>query len=169
MSTTATLPAGASAADAPASAPASAAPRGIPAARRVRGFAHWLAEPTPAAVPLLRKRVRAVLAGWPVRAEVADVVLLAVSELAGNVVQHAAAGGRMRIGLALDGGWLRLEVADQGAGSPRLSNPAEEVDPDAENGRGLLIVQLLAVEAGGELHFLAGEFGASARVLLPVA
>ncbi|MFE2549413.1 ATP-binding protein [Streptomyces sp. NPDC059355] len=179
MLTTATLPVGTSAAGASASASAPGAPAGTPAwgvpiggaptALRVRASAHWVAEPTPAAVPLLRTRVRAVLAGWPVRAEVADVLLLAVSELAGNVVQHAAAGGRMRIGLALDGGWLRLEVADQGVRPPRLPNPAEEVDPDSESGRGLLIVQLLAVEAGGELHVVAGEFGACACVLLPVA
>ncbi|MFE5540056.1 ATP-binding protein [Streptomyces sp. NPDC056492] len=163
----------AAAAVAPASAPAVAAPAsprvvGAPASPRVRGFAHWVARPTPAAVPVLRARVRAVLAGWPVSAEVADVLLLAVSELAGNVVQHAAAGGRMRVGLAFDGGRLRLEVADQGGRPPLLPDPAAEVDPDAESGRGLLIVQLLAAEAGGELHVVANEFGTAVRVFLPV-
>ncbi|WP_051696297.1 ATP-binding protein [Streptomyces sp. NRRL S-244] len=165
MLTTATLPAEAGA----AGATASAATPGAPASLRVRGSAHWVAEPAPAAVPLLRTRVRAVLAGWPVSAEVADVLLLAVSELAGNVVQHAAAGGRMRVGLAFDGGWLRLEVADQVVRPPRPPRLAEEVDPDAESGRGLLIVQLLAAEAGGELSFSAGEFGTTVRVFLPAS
>ncbi|WP_051805476.1 ATP-binding protein [Streptomyces sp. NRRL F-2747] len=172
MLTTATLPARAIPSGAPAGAVVAGAPVGAPPVTtagpsRVRGSAHWVAEPVPAAVPLLRTRVRSVLAGWPVRAEVADVLLLAVSELAGNAVRHAAAGGRMRIGLTFDGGWLRLEVADQGVRPPRLPDPAEEVDPDSESGRGLLIVQLLAVEAGGELHVLAGEFDVTVRVFLP--
>ncbi|KOU14930.1 hypothetical protein ADK52_36305 [Streptomyces sp. WM6372] len=118
---------------------------------------------------MLRTRVRAVLEGWPVPAEAADVLLLAVSELAGNVVQHAAAGGRMRVGLSFDGGRLWLEVADRGVRQPRPPHPADEVDPDAESGRGLLIVQLLAAEAGGELSVVASESGTSVRVFLPVA
>ncbi|MFK0046607.1 ATP-binding protein [Streptomyces sp. NPDC090741] len=165
MLTTATLPADAGAAGAAARTAAVGAP--VSPRLRIRGFARWVAEPAPAAVPLLRTRVRAVLEGWPVSAEVADVLLLAVSELAGNVVQHAAAGGRMRVGLTFDGGRLRLEVVDQGARPPRPPHPAEEVDPDAESGRGLLIVQLLVAEAGGELSVVADEFGTSVRVCLP--
>ncbi|MFF4294459.1 ATP-binding protein [Streptomyces vinaceus] len=175
MLTTAAFPAEAAAAGAPAaSAPAIGAPSGpldigAPASPRARTFAHWAAEPVPAAVPILRARVRSVLAGWPVSAEVVDVLLLAVSELAGNVVQHAAAGGRMRVGLAFDGGRLRLEVADQGLRPPRLPDPAEEIDPGAEGGRGLLIVQLLVAEAGGELSVVTSEFGTAVRVLLPAS
>ncbi|MFK0234889.1 ATP-binding protein [Streptomyces vinaceus] len=175
MLTTATFPAEAAAAGAPAAnvaavgAPSGPLDIGAPASPRARTFAHWAAEPVPAAVPILRARVRAVLAGWPVSAEVADVLLLAVSELAGNVVQHAAAGGRMRVGLTFGGGRLRLEVADRGVRPPWLPDPAGEVDPAAESGRGLLIVQLLVVEAGGELSVVAGEFGTAVRVLLPVS
>ncbi|MFI6143994.1 ATP-binding protein [Streptomyces sp. NPDC051109] len=167
MLTTATLPAGAGAAGAVADTAAVGAPDSP--RLRIRGFAHWVAEPAPAAVPLLRTRVRAVLEGWPVSAEAVDVLLLAVSELAGNVVQHAAAGGRMRVGLSIDGGWLRLEVADQGVRPSRPPHPADEVDPGAESGRGLLIVQLLAAEAGGELSVAASESGTSVRVFLPVS
>ncbi|CAM5315408.1 ATP-binding protein [Streptomyces avidinii] len=61
-----------------------------------RGFGHWAADPTAAAVPLIRSRVRALLEGWQIASEIADVLLLAVSELAGNVVLHAAVG-RMRV------------------------------------------------------------------------
>ncbi len=187
MFTTATLPAGAASAAAvpaqPAGAPApvpaltlalapasAPAPAPAPAPARVRSFAHWAVEPTAVAVPLVRARVRAVLEGWRIAAEAVDVLLLAVSELAGNVVQHAAAAtGRMRVGVAFGGGWLRLEVTDQGTGLPRLPHPAAEIDPDAESGRGLLIVQLLAAEAGGELSVVAAGFGTSVRVCLPVA
>ncbi|MFI6001502.1 ATP-binding protein [Streptomyces sp. NPDC051366] len=175
MFTTATLPAEAASVAAvpaqPAGAPASvSAPVPAPAPARVRSFARWAVEPTAVAVPLLRARVRAVLEGWRIAAEAVDVLLLAVSELAANVVRHAAAAtGRMRVAVAFGGGWLRLEVADQGARLSRLPHPAAEIAPDAESGRGLLIVQLLTTEAGGELSVVAGEFGTSVRVCLPVA
>ncbi|WP_369779478.1 ATP-binding protein [Streptomyces sp. R33] len=175
MFTTATLPAGAAPAAAvpaqPAGAPASTSTRPpAPAPAPVGGFAQWAVEPTAVAVPLLRARVRVVLEGWRIAAGPADVLLLAVSELAGNVVQHAAAAtGRMRVGVTFGGRWLRLEVADRGSRLPRLPHPAIEIDPDAESGRGLLIVRLLAAEAGGELSVMADEFGTFVRVCLPVA
>ncbi|MFD9337116.1 ATP-binding protein [Streptomyces sp. NPDC060028] len=135
-----------------------------------RGFARWTAEPTAATVPLLRARVRALLEGWEVAADTADVLLLAVSELVANVVLHAAAApGRMRVSARLGGGWLQLEVADRAPGLPRLPDPAAEVDPDDEHGRGLLIVQLLAAEAGGRLTVTADRFGTAVRVRVPAA
>ncbi|WP_051832451.1 ATP-binding protein [Streptomyces katrae] len=175
MFTAAALPAGAApaaavparAAGGPASAPARTP---APAPARVRGFAHWVVEPTAVAVPQVRARVRAVLEGWRIAAEPADVLLLAVSELAGNVVRHAAAATAwMRVGVSFGGGWLRLEVADRGSRLRGLPHPATEIDPDAESGRGLLIVQLLAAEAGGELSVATREFGTSLCVCLPGA
>ncbi|WP_328761731.1 MULTISPECIES: ATP-binding protein [unclassified Streptomyces] len=151
---------------APAPAPASA-PEPVRAPVRGRGVARWAVEPTVAAVPLVRTRVRVVLEGWRVAAEVVDVLLLAVSELAGNVVQHAATNGRMRVAMVFDGGWLRLEVADQGVRPLRLPHAAAGVDPESESGRGLLIIQLLAAEAGGELSVATDDFGTSVRVVLP--
>lgn len=136
---------------------------------RPRGFDHWAAEPTAATVPLIRSRVRSVLDGWEIAAEIADVLLLAVSELVGNVVLHAADAGRLRVGISLRGGWLQLEVTDGASSLPRLPHPRAEVDPDAEDGRGLLIVHLMATEAGGQLSFKAAEFGKSVRVRVPAA
>ncbi|MEV7728842.1 ATP-binding protein [Streptomyces sp. NPDC087917] len=132
--------------------------------------ARWAAEPTAATVPLIRSRVRTVLDGWRVSADIADVLLLAVSELTGNVVLHAPATSRMRVRIALRGGWFHLEVID-GAFSPArpLPHPRAEVEADAEGGRGLLIVGLLAAESGGELTFTSHEFGNSARVRIPAA
>lgn len=135
-----------------------------------RVFVHWVDSPTAASVPLVRGRVRAALEGWLIAADLADTLLLAVSELVGNVVRHAAATtGRMCVGVSCGEGWLRLEVADGVAALPRLPDPAAEADPDAESGRGLLLVQLMAAEAGGELAVLAHEFGKSVRVRIPVA
>ncbi|MET9610651.1 ATP-binding protein [Streptomyces sp. NPDC006512] len=143
--------------------PAAPAPRHPSSAGR---FVHWVTDPVAATVPQVRARVRDALDDWRVPGELADVLLLAVSELVGNVVRHAAAG-RMRVGVTRGGGWIRLEVADQGAGLPRLPLPRAEADLESEYGRGLLIVQLLAAESGGELSVVAGESGKSVRLRVP--
>ncbi|MFC9820283.1 ATP-binding protein [Streptomyces erythrochromogenes] len=140
----------------------------IPAIPAIRRFVHWVADPDVTSVPQVRARVRATLEAWAVPLDAADVLLLAVSELVGNVVRHAGAG-RMRVGVAAGAGWLRLDVADQAAGLPRLPAPRTEVDPESESGRGLLIVQLMAAEMGGELSVVAHEFGKSVRVRIPAA
>ncbi|MCX5589391.1 ATP-binding protein [Streptomyces erythrochromogenes] len=140
----------------------------IPVIPAIRRFVHWVADPDVTSVPQVRARVRATLEAWAVPLDAADVLLLAVSELVGNVVRHAGAG-RMRVGVAAGAGWLRLDVADQGAGLPRLPAPRAEVDPESESGRGLLIVQLMAAEMGGELSVVAHEFGKSVRVRIPAA
>ncbi|MFD9479675.1 MULTISPECIES: ATP-binding protein [Streptomyces] len=135
----------------------------------VRSFVHWVCDPVAASVPQVRSRVRATLDAWRVPADVVDALLLAVSELVGNVVRHAGGAGRMRVAVAEGGGWLRLEVADRGAGLPRLPAPRSEVDPESEGGRGLLMVQLLAAELGGELSVVAQEFGKAVRVRVPAS
>ncbi|MEU4123516.1 ATP-binding protein [Streptomyces virginiae] len=137
----------------------------IPAVRR---FVRWVADPDVASVPQVRARVRATLEAWAVPLDTADVLLLAVSELVGNVVRHAGTG-RMRVGVALGAGWLLLDVADRGAGLPRLPAPRAQVDPESESGRGLLIVQLMTSELGGELSVVANEFGKTVRVRIPTA
>ncbi|CAM5284369.1 ATP-binding protein [Streptomyces avidinii] len=134
----------------------------------LRSWVHWVPDPDAASVPQVRSRVRATLDGWRVPVEVVDALLLAVSELVGNAVRHAGGGaGRLRVAVVAGGGWLRLEVADQGAGLPRLPAPRAEVDPESECGRGLLMVQLLTAELGGELSVVARESGKCVRVRVP--
>ncbi|MFD7334510.1 ATP-binding protein [Streptomyces violascens] len=116
-----------------------------PGCHRVR----WMARPTVAAVPRLRMSVRAVLDDWRVTPERGELLLLAASELVTNAVRHAgAATGRLGATLALGSGWLRFEVAD---GDPALPDFCRGADVEAEGGRGLVIVGLLAAEAGGGL------------------
>ncbi|MFE5934781.1 ATP-binding protein [Streptomyces sp. NPDC056470] len=134
-----------------------------------QAFVRWIPGPTAAAVPLVRSRVRALLEGWRITSDVTDTFLLAVSELVGNVVRHAAAAtDRMRVAVSRGEDWLRLEVADGAATAPRLREPAE-VDPDSESGRGLLLIQLMTAEAGGELSVLVHDLGKCVRVRLPLA
>ncbi|WP_406510310.1 ATP-binding protein [Streptomyces sp. NBC_00212] len=116
-----------------------------PGCRRAR----WVARPTVAVVPRLRVSVRVVLDDWRVAPERGELLLLAASELVTNAVCHAGAvTSRLSATLALGGGWLRFEVAD---GDPALPDFGQGGDVEAEGGRGLMIVGLLAAEAGGGL------------------
>jgi anti-sigma regulatory factor (Ser/Thr protein kinase) len=110
----------------------------------------------PSAVPSARLHARLVVAEWGL-AELAEVVELAVSEIVTNAVQ-ASAGltasryrGRWRPGRPPVRLWLRsdrervlVEVWDASDQMPRRP----ELDPDAEHGRGLLLVESLSAEWG---------------------
>ncbi|MCF3962044.1 ATP-binding protein [Streptomyces fuscigenes] len=71
-----------------------------------------------------------------------DPARLLVAELAANAVSHGRVQGRdFRLTLRLAGDVLRIEVADaRGERLPELRRPR----PDAESGRGLLLVDALA-------------------------
>jgi anti-sigma regulatory factor (Ser/Thr protein kinase) len=76
--------------------------------------------------------------------ELVDRAMLVASELVTNAVVHTK--GPLRLRLELVAGLLRLAVADQ---SPRLLGlAADPGDPDAEGGRGLLVVDQLASSWG---------------------
>lgn len=91
-----------------------------------------------AAVPILRAVVRRILTGWNIPEAVIDDVELSLSELATNALIHTA--GQVRVRLALRGGTVRLEVADTSTVRPASALPGV----DAEGGRGLAIVAVLA-------------------------
>lgn len=96
----------------------------------------------PRSVPLARRWLTEALGPDP-RYDV-DVARLLLSELATNAVLHARTEMVIRV---LDDGWrLRVEVTDFGRG---LVQP-DPRDPgyDAESGRGLDIVDLLAADWG---------------------
>ena len=92
-----------------------------------------------------------------------------MAELTGNAVRHAApATERLRVTVSHTGGRLRLEVEDGEPTAPALHlAAATEVNPDAESGRGLLIVALLVAEARGQLTVRSHPFGKTVRVCLP--
>lgn len=91
-------------------------------------------------IPLVRQFVRAALLDWACGVPVDDV-LLCVTELATNALVHGVPPGRgFKIELTC-GETLRIEVHDSGGGQVRRD--AEPV-PEAEGGRGLLLVAALA-------------------------
>jgi anti-sigma regulatory factor (Ser/Thr protein kinase) len=75
-----------------------------------------------------------------------DDVMLIVSELLTNALQHS---GTTEITLTLEirDRYLRVTVDD---GEPGYAEPKVDDNPDAESGRGLILVQHLVEEHGGE-------------------
>ncbi|WP_433336401.1 ATP-binding protein [Spirillospora sp. CA-294931] len=101
----------------------------------------------PAAEPSVRaarRRARELLGpAFPGLFEITVVV----SELVTNALRHSRSGegGQVTVRFLAGEGLLRLEVADDGSGGfPRLREPDER----GENGRGLHVVEALALRWG---------------------
>lgn len=104
------------------------------------------------AVSAVRRRARAVLAGWNVSPEIVEDSLLVVSELTTNAIVHALPPAELRLSWSQGGGpsTLRVEVTDGGPVRPAGQPPAG-IDPD-EHGRGEAIVHALATRHGIHVH-----------------
>jgi CheY-like chemotaxis protein len=98
----------------------------------------------PASLAIAREHVRRQLHAWALPSLV-DAVVLVVSELAGNAVEHARSGFGLRLELR-NARVLRVEVVDHGPGSPEL----QRQDTASERGRGLLVVSQLSSSWGIE-------------------
>ncbi|WP_378078361.1 ATP-binding protein [Actinoplanes sichuanensis] len=75
-----------------------------------------------------------------------DDVLIAVSELVQNVSQHTGGGGELSLSATADG--VLIEVADTAVTPPRLRHP----DPRHAGGRGLLLIDAMALDWGTRHH-----------------
>jgi serine/threonine-protein kinase RsbW len=76
--------------------------------------------------------------GWGLKPDRVDLLILAISELVTNTLQHAGGGGRVHVWL--NGGHVVCDVVDAApAGSVRLGQTMPTVD--AVRGRGLAIVE----------------------------
>lgn len=98
---------------------------------------HTLAH-APTSVADARHRLRAALEGADVGESVVYDATLVLSELVSNAVQHGRPlrGGSIEVGWSLDDDRLVLDVRDGGQGDPH----AMPHDPEADRGRGLVIV-----------------------------
>ncbi|MFE6164129.1 ATP-binding protein [Streptomyces sp. NPDC056486] len=123
------------------------------------GFAVAFA-PDESRVAHMRKITTAHLRLWQVPEPTADDVVLAVSELVTNAIQHG--DGAIALKAICSEGRLQVEVTD---GSP---NPAQlnSADDDALSGRGLFLIDALADNWGvsgdgtttwATFRFLAGR------------
>ncbi|SMF56651.1 ATP-binding protein [Streptomyces sp. Amel2xC10] len=115
-------------------------PRGARLARRlaVRHMAEW---------------------GYPPVSDASCAVALVVGELAANAVQHGRTPGHdfgLRLVLDAAAGLVRVEVADAaGEKRPPVTGPSS--CPEGESGRGLLLVDALAVRRGTEARWPVGK------------
>ncbi|MFI0980230.1 ATP-binding protein [Streptomyces sp. NPDC021093] len=91
-------------------------------------------------VPAARAFARWALEDWSMRALVDDV-LLCVSELTTNALEHGVPRGRgFQLRVLAESDLLRIEVHDSGGGTVAVGRPELE----CEYGRGLLLVGLVA-------------------------
>ncbi|MEU0965302.1 ATP-binding protein [Streptomyces sp. NPDC005917] len=115
----------------------------------------WTLAHRPEAAGQARTLAQELLSGWGVAGEVADSVLLTVSELVGNAVQHAQPPLRLGLGCDLAAGLVYVEVSD---GGPAPDEGAAGLADD-EHGRGLMIIDQVSAahgdrqEAGHAVHW----------------
>ncbi|MFE3071493.1 ATP-binding protein [Streptomyces sp. NPDC059247] len=122
----------------------------------------------PASVSTARRFVAEVLDGWGLddATETADAIRIIVSELATNAVLHTLGQSpTFTVDLRLD--WeehLHIGVTDSHPRLPRRLPAAVQQD----NGRGMVIVRVLAAESGGRLSVTPiEEGGKTVRISLP--
>lgn len=102
-------------------------------------------QPTPQSVRAARVYVARLVDGQD--AVFRETVVLLVSELVSNAVQHGGPHGptaTVGVEVAVQPDRVRVEVTDAGIGDPRLANGAV----DRPSGRGLLLVDALASSWG---------------------
>jgi anti-sigma regulatory factor (Ser/Thr protein kinase) len=104
----------------------------------------------------LRSRAAELMAGHP--PEMVEDVLLVITELVDNVVQHTGHGGELRMRCA--DGTVAVEVHDRSRDFPQLQRP----DPLRPGGRGLLLVAALAAAWGSRPTTSGKVVWASLRV-----
>ncbi|GII76738.1 hypothetical protein Sru01_17200 [Sphaerisporangium rufum] len=122
--------------------------------------AEWVLDADAESVRAARVLVRSSLRRWGAGTLVDDCSLI-VSELVTNAIRHGGTAFSLKIGC--DGSWVYGEVYDHGDGLPC----AGAGDLDATDGRGLLIVGMLAddwgvvPERGGgkTVWFITGHHG----------
>jgi anti-sigma regulatory factor (Ser/Thr protein kinase) len=101
----------------------------------------------PTAPAEARQQVRAVIRVWGVPVD-ADTAELLTSELVTNAFLHDE-GEWITLAIKCRHGQLRVDVHDSASGLPRQAQSPEDArDDEAENGRGLMIVETLADEWG---------------------
>lgn len=128
----------------------------IPALRETS----WPLDAGPCAPAVARALVRDTLTGWGLR-DIVDEALLVVSELVTNAVVHALPP--ITLSLHRHGGAVRGEVIDHGP-TWIVRPPIALDDTDAEQGRGLALVDAVASRWG--IDPLPSEGGKCAWFLL---
>ncbi|MFI8194784.1 ATP-binding protein [Streptomyces sp. NPDC085946] len=118
----------------------------------------------PSSVQVVRRVIRAwIRCHCRLPGDQADILLVVMSELCTNAVQHGGGDAFDVRGWMPTAGVLRLEVDDK---TPSASPAPGSPEADTESGRGLLLVDILVKELGGKWGF--SEDGACAWCALPL-
>ncbi|GCD41425.1 ATP-binding protein [Streptomyces paromomycinus] len=131
------------------SGPPAEPPEELTAARAYEGVWRFTAPALEPSVPQARHAVRDLLARQcvPAAGEIMDALLLIVSELVTNAVQHAALlSPEITVEITVGADWIRAAVEDDHPYRPK----ALEADEGDVGGRGLWLVKMLTAEAGGK-------------------
>ncbi|WP_159424663.1 ATP-binding protein [Streptomyces sp. TLI_053] len=111
-----------------------------------------LLAPLARAIPQARRIVRQTVTGrgWD---ELAEPAALLFTELAANAIRHSkAAPGEdaapVAVTVRFDDGSLTVEVRNTGRTAEPITAPVQPPAADAENGRGLFLVEALATDWG---------------------
>lgn len=118
-------------------------------------------------VPLARRETNKVLESWGIPSELVYTASLIVTELVANVARHAAVlSPTATVTLAADAEALTLAVADAHPFMPRALLAAHPT-----GGRGLHVVNALALEAGGSHDVVPDEATGGKQIVirLPLA
>ena len=112
-------------------------------------------------VPTARAFLTGLLRSWKVPTHSVDDVELLVSEVAGNAVRHGR--GYVAVEVSKSSTTVHIEVHDEESTHPRLVD--SEINPDAEGGRGMWLVDALSERWGtrGLVNGKAVWFEVSAR------
>lgn len=103
----------------------------------------------PEEVAALRRLMRLHLGLWGLT-DIVDAAQLCVTELVSNVITHVGPGTPTTLAVSMNGAHLRIEVQDPDTRAlPTLLGSGV----DAEGGRGMALVDAIAVHWGVELRF----------------
>ncbi|MFD9397680.1 ATP-binding protein [Streptomyces sp. NPDC060011] len=102
----------------------------------------------PKEVPTLRRIMRRHLGLWGLT-EVSEAAQLCVTELVSNVIAHVGWGTPATLAVSMRGTYLRIEVHDPDA---RALPTLVQAEADAESGRGMALVNVIAHRWGVLLH-----------------
>jgi serine/threonine-protein kinase RsbW len=97
-----------------------------------------------ASVSITRRIVRSALVALGVLDEVRYDVELALTEACANVVQHAAHSDQYEVTIGIEDTRCLIDVVDSGRGYDEHSLREAMPNPNAEEGRGLHLIRMLA-------------------------
>jgi len=94
-------------------------------------------------VPVMRNVTERLLSDLGAPDTAIEDIQIALSEACANVVRHAAGSRTYHVRLSVKDSGCDIEVADSGPGFDGERMNDDQAEPDAENGRGLQLMQAL--------------------------